>query len=177
VVFEDIEDLQRRIDDPALNVSGGSVLVLKNSGPKGGPGMPEWGQLPIPARLLKDGISDLVRISDARMSGTAFGTVILHVSPEAAVGGPLAIVEDGDLVVLDVERRRIDVELSDDEVRRRFERWSPPGPRYLRGYGALFLEHVLQADEGCDFAFLQDRRDEGESDLPYGLLHGWIGGW
>ena len=129
VVFEDVYDVQARIDDPALEVGSDSVLVLRNSGPKGGPGMPEWGQVPIPKKLLERGITDLVRVSDARMSGTAFGTVVLHVAPESAAGGPLRAVEDGDPIVLDVEERRIDLDVPSEEVRRRLDRLGPPeGP-------------------------------------------------
>ncbi|MDX6474166.1 MAG: hypothetical protein QOK22_2982 [Gaiellaceae bacterium] len=173
VVFEDIEDVAARIDDPALDVTADSVLVLRNAGPKGGPGMPEWGQLPIPKKLLAQGVTDMVRISDARMSGTAFGTVVLHVAPEAAVGGPLRAVRDGDTIVLDVDAQRLDLDVPADEVARRLDELGAPVPKYSRGYGALYLEHVLQADEGCDFDFLRGR---GDSE-PLGLLSGWIGGW
>ena len=133
------------------------VLVLKNAGPKGAPGMPEWGQLPIPTKLLKKGVADMVRISDARMSGTSYGAVVLHVDPEAAVGGPLALVHDGDLIELDVERRKLDLRVSDEELGRRRAGWKPPPPHYERGYGKLFLDHVTQAHEGCDFDFLHRR--------------------
>ena len=140
------------------------MLVLRNAGPKGGPGMPEWGQLPIPKKLLQRGVTDLVRISDARMSGTAFGTVVLHVAPESAVGGPLALVEDGDPIVLDVEARRLDLDLP---ARRSWQRrLEPPAAKYRRGYGALYLEHVLQADEGCDFDFLRAPRRAGRARAP-----------
>jgi len=173
VVFEDIEDVAARIDDPALGVTAESVLVLRNAGPKGGPGMPEWGQLPIPKKLLAQGVTDLVRISDARMSGTAFGTVVLHVAPEAAAGGPLRAVEDGDPIVLDVDAQRLDLDIPTGELARRLEQLGPAEPRYTRGYGALYVEHVLQANEGCDFDFLRGRGDTE----PLGLLSGWIGGW
>ena len=173
VVFEDIEDVAARIDDPALGVTAESVLVLRNAGPKGGPGMPEWGQLPIPKKLLAQGVTDLVRISDARMSGTAFGTVVLHVAPEAAAGGPLRAVRDGDPIVLDVDAQRLDVDIPAGELARRLEQLGPAEPRYTRGYGALYVEHVLQANEGCDFDFLRGRGDTE----PLGLLSGWIGGW
>jgi dihydroxy-acid dehydratase len=175
VVFEDVYDVAARIDD--VDVTPDSVLVLRNSGPKGGPGMPEWGQLPIPKRLLAKGVTDLVRISDARMSGTAFGTVVLHVAPESAVGGPLAAVRDGDPIVLDVEQRRLDLDLSGQEIARRLDRFEPPVPHYARGYGALYLAHVLQADQGCDFDFLCARPGEPAESEPLGLLSGWIGGW
>ena len=174
LVFESVDDLAARIDH--VDATADSVLVLRNAGPKGGPGMPEWGQLPIPKRLLERGVTDLVRISDARMSGTAFGTVVLHVAPEAAVGGPLRAVEDGDPIVLDVDAQRLDLDVEPAEVARRLERLGPAEPKYSRGYGALYLEHVLQADEGCDFDFLRGR----DSREPHGLLTGaagWIGGW
>ena len=177
VVFEDVYDVQARIDDPALDVTAESVLVLRNSGPKGGPGMPEWGQIPIPAKLLRQGITDMVRVSDARMSGTAFGTVVLHVAPESAAGGPLAAVRDGDPIVLDVEERRLDLDLPTDEISRRLTEVRQRQPAYRRGYGALFLQHVLQANEGCDFDFLRARPGEPAVSEPLGLLHGWVGGW
>jgi dihydroxy-acid dehydratase len=174
IVFDGIDDLAARIDHVAADDQ--TVLVLRNAGPRGGPGMPEWGQLPIPRRLLERGVTDLVRISDARMSGTAFGTVVLHVAPESAAGGPLAIVEDGDPIVLDVEHRVLDLDLDAAEIARRLEKLDPPEPKYARGYGALYLEHVLQADEGCDFDFLRGR----DAREPLGLLTGAagrIGGW
>jgi dihydroxy-acid dehydratase len=177
LVFDDVYDVQRRIDDPDLDVTPDSVLVLRNSGPKGGPGMPEWGQIPIPAKLLAAGVTDMVRISDARMSGTAFGTVVLHVAPESAAGGPLRAVEDGDPIELDLDARRLDLAVPADEIARRLERLGPPEPRYRRGYGALYLDHVLQADEGCDFDFLRARPGEPAETEPYGLLSGWVGGW
>ena len=173
LVFEDIHDVARRIDDPLLDVTAESVLILRNAGPKGGPGMPEWGQLPIPRKLLERGVTDMVRISDARMSGTAFGTVVLHVAPEAAAGGPLRAVQDGDPIVLDVDARRLDLDIPAADVKRRLDQLGPAEPKYRRGYGALYLEHVLQANEGCDFDFLRGR---GETE-PLGLLSGWIGGW
>lgn len=154
VVFEDIDDLYARIDDPDLEVSADSVLVLKNAGPHGAPGMPEWGQLPIPKKLLEQGVRDMVRISDCRMSGTSYGACVLHVAPEAAVGGPLALVRDGDAITLDVERRVIAMAVSDEELARRRGEWRRPEPHYQRGYGSLFLRHVTQANEGCDFDFL-----------------------
>jgi dihydroxy-acid dehydratase len=177
VVFEDVYDVATRIDDPSLDVTADSVLVLRSSGPRGGPGMPEWGQIPIPRKLLASGVTDMVRVSDARMSGTAFGTVVLHVAPESAAGGPLAAVEDGDPIVLDVDAGRIDVDVPAETLAARLERLGPPVPRYRRGYGALFLDHVLQADEGCDFDFLRARPGEPAETEPYGLLSGWVGGW
>jgi dihydroxy-acid dehydratase len=177
VVFEDVYDVAARIDDPELDVTPDSVLVLRNSGPKGGPGMPEWGQIPIPSKLLAGGVTDMVRISDARMSGTAFGTVVLHVAPESAAGGPLRAVEDGDPIELDVDAQRLELAVAAGEVARRLERLGPSPPRYRRGYGALYLDHVLQADEGCDFDFLRALPGEPAESEPYGLLSGWVGGW
>jgi L-arabonate dehydrase len=155
VVFEDHADLHRRIDDPALPVDETSILVLKQVGPKGAPGMPEWGAAPIPTSLLRKGVKDMVRISDARMSGTSYGTVVLHVSPESAVGGPLALVSDGDEIELDVPNRRLTLRVSDEELARRRAAWTPRPPHFTRGYGRMFLDHVLQANEGCDFDFLR----------------------
>jgi dihydroxy-acid dehydratase len=157
VVFEDHADIHRRIDDPAVPIDETSVLVLKNVGPRGAPGMPEWGAAPIPARLLRQGVKDMVRISDARMSGTSYGTVVLHVAPESAVGGPLALVRDGDEIELDVPRRTLKLLVSEEELARRRAAWTPRAPHYERGYGRLFLEHVLQANEGCDFDFLRGK--------------------
>jgi len=130
------------------------VLVMRNCGPKGGPGMPEWGHIPIPRVLLERGVTDMVRISDARMSGTSFGTVVLHVAPESAIGGPLAAVRTGDEIVLDVPARRIEMALPDAEIARRLAGFTPAPPHYQRGYGRLFLDHVTQAHHGCDFDFL-----------------------
>jgi dihydroxyacid dehydratase/phosphogluconate dehydratase len=130
------------------------VLVLKNAGPKGGPGMPEWGMLPIPKKLVQAGVRDMVRISDGRMSGTSYGACILHVAPESFVGGPLAFVKTGDEIEIDVDARRIHLHVGDDELGRRRAAWQPPAPRYARGYGAMFSAHIGQADEGCDFDFL-----------------------
>jgi dihydroxy-acid dehydratase len=154
VVFTDYNDMAARIDDEALPVDADSVLVLQNAGPLGGPGMPEWGMLPIPKKLLKEGVRDMVRVSDARMSGTAYGSCVLHVSPESYVGGPLALVRDGDLIELDVPNRRLHLHVSNEELARRREQWAPPERRYGRGFGALYAEHVTQADQGCDFDFL-----------------------
>jgi dihydroxy-acid dehydratase len=154
VVFSDYPDLRARIDDEGLPVDENSVLVLQNAGPLGAPGMPEWGQLPIPRKLLKRGVRDMVRISDARMSGTSYGTCVLHVSPEASAGGPLALVRDGDLIELDVAARKLELKVSESELARRKAAWTPRAPHYARGYGAAFLSHVTQADKGCDFDFL-----------------------
>jgi dihydroxy-acid dehydratase len=152
VVFDGLADLAARIDDPALDVQPADVLVLKNAGPRAA-GMPEAGYLPIPGKLARAGVKDMVRVSDARMSGTAYGTVVLHAAPEAAAGGPLAIVRSGDRIALSVARRRIDLLVEEREVARRLERWSPP-PAPARGYAALFHRSILQAPRGCDFDFL-----------------------
>ncbi|HEY6001249.1 MAG TPA: IlvD/Edd family dehydratase [Anaeromyxobacter sp.] len=157
VVFEDLADLSRRIDDPDLDVAPGDALVLRNAGPRGAPGMPEAGYLPIPKKLLRRGVKDMVRISDARMSGTAFGTVVLHVAPESAAGGPLALVRTGDLVRLDVPARRIDLLVPEAELAARATAPGRPRPESERGYARLFEQHVTQADEGCDFDFLAGR--------------------
>jgi dihydroxy-acid dehydratase len=154
VVFANFKDMLARIDDPDLPVTAESVLVLQDAGPTGAPGMPEWGMLPIPKKLLAEGVRDMVRISDARMSGTSYGTCILHVCPESRVGGPLALVQDGDMIRLDTDGRSLDLLVAEDELERRRTAWTPPPPHYQRGYGALFAEHVLQADEGCDLDFL-----------------------
>jgi len=163
VVFEKYEEMLQKIDDPALDVDENCVLVLKNAGPVGGPGMPEWGQIPIPSKLLKRGIRDMVRISDSRMSGTSYGTVVLHISPESAIGGPLAVVKNGDSVKLDVANRRLDLLVSEAEVRSRMGAWCPAHKKYRRGYYTMFLNHVLQADQGCDFDFLVGQSGE----VPY----------
>ena len=160
VVFEDHDDMEARIDDPGLDVHPEDVLVLRNSGPIGAPGMPEWGFLPLPRKLLEKGVRDMVRLSDARMSGTAFGTVVVHVTPESAARGPLAAVRDGDTISLDVPARRLDLLVDESEVRRRLSEAPPPTRHYERGYGWMFTRHVLQANEGCDFDFL---RAEGKS--------------
>jgi dihydroxy-acid dehydratase len=157
VVFDSYAELQQKIDDPALGLTPGSVLVLRGAGPLGGPGMPEYGMLPIPAYLLRQGVTDMVRVSDARMSGTSYGTCVLHVAPESHAGGPLALVRTGDRVTLDVPRRLLQLEVPDDELARRRAAWQPPAPRYERGYGALYQDHVTQADQGCDFDFLARR--------------------
>ncbi len=155
VVFERYEELRAHIDDTDLEINEKSVLVLKNAGPHGGPGFPEWGHLPIPAKLLKAGILDIVRVSDARMSGTSFGTDVLHISPESAIGGPLAAVETGDDVELNVPERRIDLRVEENDIKRRLEAKPKQAPRYRRGYGRLFLDQVTQAHKGCDFDFLR----------------------
>jgi dihydroxy-acid dehydratase len=155
LVFDDYEEMLLRLNDESLEVSADHVLVLRNAGPCGVPGMPEWGQIPIPTRLLKQGIRDVVRISDARMSGTSYGTVVLHAAPESAVGGPLALVQNGDLIRLNVAERCLDLLVSDEELAARRSAWCAPTLKHIRGYPRLYVEHVLQADEGCDFDFLR----------------------
>ena len=155
VVFEDHDDMDRRIDDPDLDVRPDDVLVMRNAGPLGGPGMPEWGFLPLPKKLLQQGVRDMVRISDARMSGTAFGTVVVHATPESAAGGPLAAVRNGDVIELNVPERRLDLLVEPDEIARRLAAQARPPAPYRRGYGWLFAQHIQQADKGCDFDFLR----------------------
>jgi len=155
VVFSSLEDMAARVDDPDLDVTADDILVLQNAGPKSASAMPEAGFLPIPKKLLAAGVKDMVRISDARMSGTAYGTIILHVAPEAAAGGPLALVRTGDRIRLSVEERRLDLLLDAGELERRRAAWRPPTTANLRGYDRLFREAVLQAPEGCDFDFLR----------------------
>lgn len=154
LVFDDYPSLKKAVDDPDLDVTGDDILVLRNAGPRGA-GMPEWGMLPIPTKLLKQGVTDMLRLSDARMSGTSYGGCLLHCSPEAAVGGPLALVRTGDRITVDVPARTIHLEITDDELATRRSAWTPPPPRYERGYGWMFGRHILQADEGCDFDFLE----------------------
>jgi dihydroxy-acid dehydratase len=165
IAFENYDHMAREVDRDDLDVSPDHVLVLKNGGPKGGPGMPEWGQLPIPKKLLKAGVRDMLRISDARMSGTSYGACILHVAPESFVGGPLALVQTGDEIEVDVAARRIHLHVATDELARRRQAWKPPPPRYARGYGAMFSAHIGQADEGCDFDFLQDQAPIPEPEI------------
>jgi dihydroxy-acid dehydratase len=165
VVFKDYEHMIERIDDENLVVDENSVLVLQNAGPLGGPGMPEWGMLPIPKKLLKQGVRDMVRISDARMSGTAYGACVLHVSPESFAGGPLAFVSDGDLIELDVADRKLNLRVNDDELANRRTKWKPEPPRYERGFGALYVAHVTQADKGCDFDFLHAGGETSEPEI------------
>jgi dihydroxy-acid dehydratase len=154
-VFDDYAQLKKEINREDLPVTKDSVLVLRNSGPQGGPGMPEWGMIPIPTKLVKEGVRDMVRISDARMSGTSYGACILHVSPESYVGGPLALVETGDEITLDVAARTLNLEVSEAELERRRAAWPKPKPRYERGYGWIFSQHIKQAHDGCDFDFLE----------------------
>jgi dihydroxy-acid dehydratase len=158
VVFANHDEMERRIDDPDLDVQPDDVLVMRDAGPIGAPGMPEWGFLPLPKKLLQQGVRDMVRISDARMSGTAFGTVVVHATPESAAGGPLAAVRTGDIIALDVPNRRLDLLVEPQEVAQRLASAAPPAPHYRRGYGWLFAQHILQADKGCDFDFLRSER-------------------
>jgi dihydroxy-acid dehydratase len=155
MVFDSYPEMKAAVDDDNLDITADHVLVLRNAGPQGGPGMPEWGQLPIPRKLLAQGVRDMVRLSDARMSGTSYGACILHVSPEAFIGGPLALVKNGDLITVDVPARRLHLEVSDAELAQRRAHWQAPAPRYERGYGWMFSRHILQADQGCDFDFLE----------------------
>jgi dihydroxy-acid dehydratase len=165
VVFKNYNDLEARINDPDLPVTEDSVLVLQSAGPLGGPGMPEWGMFPIPKKLLDKGVRDMLRISDARMSGTAYGTCVLHVSPESHVGGPLALVKDGDRVSMDTAGRKLDLLVSETEVAARRERWKKPVSSFGRGYGALYLERVTQANRGCDFDFLSEHLATAEPEI------------
>jgi dihydroxy-acid dehydratase len=166
VVFKDYNDMAARIDDDALDIDESCVIVLQHAGPVGAPGMPEWGQLPIPKKLLQQGVRDMLRISDARMSGTSYGACVLHVAPESFIGGPLALVRDGDLIELDVPQRKLNVLITDAELARRKAEWVAPAPRFTRGYGAMHQIHVMQADKGCDFDFLQ--RDGAAADAGGG---------
>ena len=165
LAFEDYNHMAREIERDDLAVTADHVLVLKNAGPKGGPGMPEWGMLPIPKKLVQAGVRDMVRISDGRMSGTSYGACILHVSPESFVGGPLAFVETGDAIEVDVSARRIHLHVGEEELNRRRAAWKQPAPRYVRGYGAMFSAHIGQADEGCDFDFLAGRGQIPEPEI------------
>ncbi|MDD1500336.1 L-arabinonate dehydratase [Agrobacterium sp. CNPSo 3708] len=167
LVFDSYPEMKAAIDDENLDVTPDHVLVLRNAGPLGGPGFPEWGMLPIPKALIKKGHRDMVRISDARMSGTSYGACVLHVAPESFVGGPLALLKTGDIVRLDLPARRLDMLVSEEEIESRRAAWQPPAPRYERGYGYLFSKHVTQADEGCDFDFLQTDfgHSAGEPDI------------
>jgi len=165
LAFEDYNHMAREIDRDDLDVTPDHVIVLKNAGPKGGPGMPEWGMLPIPKKLVQAGVRDMVRISDGRMSGTSYGACILHVAPESFVGGPLAFVRTGDQIEIDVPGRRIHLHVADDELGRRRAAWKQPAPRYARGYGAMFSTHIGQADEGCDFDFLQGTAPIAEPEI------------
>ncbi len=165
IVFDNYRELSEKIDDPNLPVTKDSVLVLRNAGPVGAPGMPEWGMLPIPKKLLKEGVRDMVRVSDARMSGTSYGTCVLHVTPESAVGGPLAVVEDGDVISLDVESRTINLDLPEEEIVKRTKDLPERKSLHARGYTKLYLDHVTQADKGCDFDFLEGDEKSPEPEI------------
>ncbi len=165
IVFDSYPDLKARIDDPALGITADDILVLRNAGPRGAPGMPEWGMLPLPKHLLEQGVRDMVRVSDARMSGTSYGTCVLHVAPEAAVGGPLALVQTGDRIRLDVAGRRLDLLVDEADLARRRAAWRPPEARFSRGYARLAVEQVTQADLGCDFEFLHRGPSQAEPDI------------
>ncbi len=167
LVYDDYPSLKRMLDDPDADVTENHVIVLRNAGPKGGPGMPEWGMVPIPLKLVRQGVRDMLRISDARMSGTSYGACVLHVAPEAYVGGALALVQSGDIIAVDVPARQIRLEISDEELARRRAQWQAPAPRFGRGYGRMFTDHILQADQGCDMDFLLTRAGEpaGEPDI------------
>ncbi|MBO6560680.1 MAG: dihydroxy-acid dehydratase [Nisaea sp.] len=165
VVFRDYNDMSARIDDPNLNVTKDSVLVLQNAGPQGGPGMPEWGMLPIPKKLLQEGVRDMVRISDARMSGTSYGTCVLHVAPESFVGGPLALVKDGDLITLDIPARKLELHVDEAEMAARKAAWVAPTPKFKRGFGAIYASHITQADKGCDFDVLEGTEPTPEPEI------------
>jgi dihydroxy-acid dehydratase len=165
VVFRNYNDLAARVDDPALPVTADSVLVLQDAGPLGGPGMPEWGMLPIPKKLLAQGVRDMVRVSDARMSGTSYGACVLHIAPESFVGGPLAFVRDGDIIELDVPARRLTLRVPDEELARRRAEWKPRAAQYPRGFGRLYSQHVTQADRGCDFDFLEGTAPIAEPEI------------
>jgi dihydroxy-acid dehydratase len=155
IVFDDYASMKKAVDDPDLDCTADDILVLRNAGPLGGPGMPEWGMLPIPTKLVKQGVRDMLRLSDARMSGTSYGACMLHCAPEAYIGGPLALVKTGDLISVDVPARTIHLEVSDADLATRKAAWIPPAKRYERGYGWIFSQHILQADQGCDFDFLE----------------------
>ncbi len=165
VVFKDYKDLKNRLNDESLGLTADHIIVLQSAGPIGAPGIPEWGMLPIPDRLLKEGVRDMVRISDSRMSGTSYGTCVLHVAPESAIGGPLALVQTGDFIELDVEGRSIHLDISEEELASRRAEWSPPKERFERGYGKLFSEQITQANEGCDFKILHDGPEPPEPDI------------
>ena len=174
LVFEDIYDLAKRVDEPDLDITKDSVMILRNGGPIGAPGFPEFGTMPIPAKLLRDGVEDIVRISDSRISGTSFGTLVVHVAPEAAVGGPIGLVRSGDPIALDTAENRLDIDIPAEELARRQEQLQPPTLPYQRGYGALYLERVLQAPDGADFDFLRNLEGERPELIPLLLMNGWV---
>jgi dihydroxy-acid dehydratase len=166
IVFNSYQEMLARVDSQELDVSPDSVLVMRNTGPRGVPGMPEWAEIPIPVKLLKQGVRDVVRISDSRMSGTSYGTVVLHAAPESAIGGPLAVVRDGDRIRLSVAERRLDLLISEQELAERLSQWTPQVSQHLRGYPRLYIDHVLQADQGCDFDFLRPQSEEAVRFVP-----------
>jgi dihydroxy-acid dehydratase len=166
LVFDDYSDMLSKIDDPNLPVNSNTVLILRNCGAVGVPGMPEWGMIPIPKKLLAEGITDMIRITDARMSGTSFGTCILHVSPESAVGGNLALVNDGDLIEVSVNNKSLNILISDEELTQRRNKWKKPKSEHLRGWPALYQDHVTQPDQGCDLDFLQASSPEARRFIP-----------
>ena len=165
IVFRDYNHMNERLADPNLEITADHVMVMQSGGPLGAPGMPEWGMLPIPQKLLKQGVRDMVRISDSRMSGTSYGTCVLHVSPESYVGGPIALVQDGDLIELDVAARKIHLHVSDAELAKRKAAWVAPPEKFERGYGQLFSKHVTQAHLGCDFDFLERGKAASEAEI------------
>jgi len=165
IVFDDYNDMAARIDDEALDVTPDSVLVLRSAGPIGGPGMPEWGMLPIPKKILKQGVRDMLRLSDARMSGTSYGTCVLHIAPESAVGGPLALAKTGDLITLDLLGRKLTLEVSEVELAARRAQWVAPAPRFARGFGKLSAEQTTQANEGCDWRVLEGTAPTSEPEI------------
>jgi dihydroxy-acid dehydratase len=173
-VFEDVRDLAARLDDEDLPITAEHVIVLKGGGPIGAPGMPEWGHIPIPGKLVAQGVQDMLRISDSRISGGSHGAMVVHVAPEAAVGGPIAAVETGDIICVDVERGELHLEVSAEEIERRLAARPAPPQHFRRGYGAIYLDQVEQADRGCDFACLRALPDEEPPRLPLGLLEGWV---
>jgi dihydroxy-acid dehydratase len=166
-VFDDYPSMKAVIDQEDLEVTPEHVLILRNAGPQGGPGMPEWGMLPMPKKLLKQGVRDMLRLSDARMSGTSYGACVLHISPESYVGGPLALVKTGDMITVDVPNRSIRLEITDEELNARKAQWVAPKPKFERGYGWMFSQHIEQADKGCDFDFLRTEfgQTAGEPDI------------
>ena len=165
LVFDDYNHMASLIDRDDLDVDENTVMVLRNAGPLGGPGMPEWGMMPIPRKLLLKGVKDMVRVSDARMSGTSYGTCVLHVAPESWIGGPLALIRTGDIITLDAASRRLDVNLDAGELARRRANWKAPPPKFKRGYGVLFMQHIQQADKGCDFDFLCGSEPTAEPEI------------
>jgi dihydroxy-acid dehydratase len=173
-VFESVHDLTRQLDDPDLPITAEHVIVLKGGGPVGAPGMPEWGHIPIPGKLVAEGVTDMLRISDSRISGGSHGAMVVHVAPESAVGGPIAAVQTGDIIHVDVDLGLLDLEVDEAEVSRRLAERPPPPRHYRRGYGAIYLDQVEQADRGCDFACLRALPDEEPPNLPLGLLEGWV---